>query len=373
MKKLRKYPILLLPALFLALITAADLLEPAKTFSELENRYLKQRPSITLSGLASGEFAQSYESYLNDQFIGRDAWISLKSRTESLLLKTENNGVVYGRGGRLFEKYTQYPQGQLEKNLAHLHNFLQGEGSAAVMLVPSAYELYPVTLPKGLKMVDQREKIQEIYNGFSGQAETIDLYPVLEEAKEEEIYYRTDHHWTTQGAYLAYVEFCRSQGLTPVKLDALTAHQVPGFLGTLFSKCKKAGTPGEILTWYELPIGRVTADGVEKPAYLDESALDTRDKYAAFLWGNGGVTVLEADQKAERPGGGGKILVIKDSFANCFAPFLTENYDQVWVVDLRSLPVGLTELAAREEFDQVLVLYHFVNFASDTNFYRLGY
>ncbi|MGI5894473.1 MAG: DHHW family protein [Candidatus Merdivicinus sp.] len=374
MKKILRYPILIMFAVFIAAFSLADWISPPREFSELENRYLKQRPTPSVRNIFNGEYSSAYEEYINDQFILRDEWITLKSYSESALLKTENNGIVYGKDGRLFDKYTDYPADQLEKNLGFLQEFMQGRGNVTMMIVPSSYEIYPEQLPAGLTLVDQQEKIAEIYAGLPDNVTTIDLYPTLMAAKEGDIYYRTDHHWTTDGAYLGYQAFCEAKNQTPVSLESLTAHDVSGFLGTFFSKCKKAGTPSEVLRWYELPIAEVTVDGQQKDSYLDLSALETRDKYGAFLWGNGGITVLTSESGAQKPTEDrSRILVIKDSFANCFSPFLTANYDEVWIVDLRSMPKGLTELVEQNSFTDILFLYNFTNLASDTNLFRLRY
>ena len=374
MKKILRYPILVMFAVFIAAFSLADWLTPPRNFSELENRYLKQRPKISVQNIFSGEFSSNYEEYINDQFVLRDEWITLKSYSESALLKTENNGIVYGKDGRLFDKYDSLPTEQLQKNLDFLTEFVQNRDNVSLMIVPSSYEIYSEQLPAGLNLVNQKDIISEIYNKLSNSVQTIDLYPVLNAAKEENIYYRTDHHWTTQGAYLGYQTFCEANGLTAAPLDSLTAHEVPGFLGTFFSKCKKAGTPSETLTWYDFPLASVTVDGEQKDTYLDLSALETRDKYGAFLWGNGGKTVLVSEEGAAKPESErSRILIIKDSFANCFAPFLTQNYDEVWIVDLRSMPKGLNEMLTQTSFDQILFLYNFTNFASDTNLFRLRY
>lgn len=368
LKKWLSYPLIWIFGLFLLGFTLADLLAPQKSFSDFENRYLKQRPSPTLKTVFNGSFASNYESYLNDQFLFRNSWISLKSYGESALFKVENNGVVYGKHDRLFEKYQSFSEEQLKKNLTHLKAFLERHPSSTFAIVPSSYTVYPQDLPVGLQQVDQSAEIETIRQELSDTAENLDLLTLLQKQQSESLYYRTDHHWTTDGAYLAYRAFCEQKGLSPVELSTLTRHDVEGFYGTYFNKCKKVSIPSDTLTWYEFPLTSVTVDGEEKGAYLDLSALETRDKYASFLWGNNGVTVLKS-RETDDPS---RILLIKDSFANCLAPFFTANYDEVWVVDLRSLPNGMTQLMEETEFDDILVLYNFENLASDTNLYRLS-
>lgn len=368
LKNLLRYPLVWLFGAFLLGATLADLLTPAKSFSDFENRYLKQRPSPTLKTIFDGSFSQNYESYLNDQFLFRNGWITLKSYSESALLKVENNGIVYGKGGQLFEKYRSFSQSQLDKNLAHLRSFLEGRPQAVLAVVPSAYEIYPEKLPLGLNQVDQLTQIAKINQALSDVALPLDLPAVLTAAKDQELYYRTDHHWTTDGAYLAYTAYCAARNLTPVDRADLPLHRVPDFYGTYFNKCKNTSIRPDTLTWYDVSLASVTVDGQEKDKYLNCAALETRDKYSAFLWGNNGVTVLKSRETANPS----RLLVIKDSFANCLAPFLTANYDEVWVVDLRSLPTGMTALMEETAFDDILILYNFENLAADTNFYRIN-
>lgn len=367
LKNLPRYPLVWLSGAFLLGFTLADLLTPVKAFSDFENRYLKQQPSPTLKTVFDGSFAQNYEDYLNDQFLFRNGWITLKSYGESALLKVENNGIIYGRDGQLFEKYTSFSQAQLDKNLAYLQAFLEGR-QAVVAVVPSAYEIYPEKLPLGLNQVDQLTQIAKINQALSDVALPLDLPAVLTAAKDQELYYRTDHHWTTDGAYLAYASYCAARDLTPVDREDLGLHRVPDFYGTYFNKCKNTSIRPDTLSWYDVPLASVTVDGQEKDGYLDRTALETRDKYGAFLWGNNGVTVLKSRETANPS----RLLVIKDSFANCLAPFLTANYDEVWVVDLRSLPTGMTALMEETAFDDILILYNFENLAADTNFYRIN-
>lgn len=360
--------------IFIGAFTVWDLLSPVKNFSEFENRYLQQRPTLTWDGLMDNSYTQSYETFINDQFVLRNQWIDLKSKAETGLLKVENNGIVYGKEGMLFEKYQSFDPAQLEKNLGFLEEFAQGKENVTLAVIPSAYEIYPENLPYGLKQVDQKSEIKTIYSRMGTYMQTIDLYPTLTEHKDEYIYYRTDHHWTTDGAYLAYTQYCAAKGLTPVSLDSLTRKEVEGFYGTYFNKSKNTSVKPDVLTYFDIPMDSVTVDGVEKEGYLDTDQLEGRDKYAAFLYGNGGVTVLKSENSGTpRDGEASRILLIKDSFSNCFAPFLTYNYDEVYVVDLRSFPKGMTELLENTEFDDILVMYNFMNLESDTNLYRLKY
>jgi len=364
MKNKKTYlPLLIFFAAFIGVFTVFDFIKPSENFSEFENRYLKQRPKITWASLMDNSYTQSYEGYINDQFPLRNNWIDLKAKAEGLLLKIENNGVIYGKNNMLFEKFNSLDSEQLEKNTEFVQNFAEGK-DVTLAIVPSAYEIYPENLPYGTTMVMQKKIIDDIYAHIN--AKTVDFFTPLKQNKDKYIYYRTDHHWTTFGAYTGYLEFCKNKNLTPV-LDMKFA-EVQDFYGTYFNKCKNLSIMPDIMKYPDITL-KTTVDGEKKDNYLDFSKFDERDKYAAFLHGNNGVTVLSSGEKRERE----RVLVIKDSFANCFVPFLAYNYDEVYVVDLRSFPKGLTELIETTEFDDILILYNFINFQSDTNLYRLKY
>ena len=162
--------------------------------------------------------------------------------------------------------------------------------------------------------------------------------------------------------------------MTPVPLEQMTgfAKTQEDFYGTYYSKAKLYNAVPDTITWYDLPVEEISIDGQSYDSMYDTSKLAVRDKYAAFLWGNHGLTKIVSNSNAENPT---RVLVIKDSYGNSFAPFLTQNYDEVWVVDLRhvfSLSAVL-EQAGAEPFDDVLLMYNCLNFMQDTNLAKLRY
>ncbi len=365
MNKKHYFPLVVFFALFIGVLTVLDLIKPSENFSEFENRYLKVRPKITWQSLMDNSYSQNYEGYINDQFILRNSWIDLKAGAEAVLLKIENNNIIYGKENMLFEKFNSLNSEQLEKNIGFVEEFSKDK-NVTLAIVPSAYEIYPENLPYGTTMVMQKAVTDNIYKRLENSLDTLDLITPLQQSKENYIYYRTDHHWTTDGAFAGYHDFCKMKNLEPFNDFKFT--EIENFYGTYFNKCKNSSIKPDTMKYPDMTL-KTVIDGAEKENYLDFSKFDERDKYAAFLHGNNGITVLSSGEKREKE----KILVIKDSFANCFVPFLTYNYDEVYVVDLRSLPKGLTELVESNDFDDILILYNFINFQSDTNLYRLKY
>ncbi len=377
MKKIFHYPLVLLFGLFILGFTLADFITPPQEYSELENRYLQQRPALTLRSLldsSSTGFAQSYETFISDQFVLRDQWIDLKSKSETALLKIENNNIAYGKDGYLFEKYNTLNQERLDRNVGYVQSFAQGlDIPLTVGIAPNSYAILEDKWPVGFQNLDEKAYIQKIYQQLSAtSAQTLDLVAPLQAHNQDYIYYRTDHHWTTYGAYLGYSAYVQSLGMEPVDLSTLTAHQVQDFYGTYFSRCKKTNTPADTITYYDIPITSMEFNGKTVNSLYQYEQFDKRDKYAAFLYGNNGVTTIRSNNNLNHvEGETSRVLVIKDSFSNCMVPFLTYQFDEVVVVDLRYLPAGLNELIQTGDFDQVLLLYCFSSFESDTNLSRL--
>lgn len=367
MKKLFHYPAMLLLSLFLAGFCVLDMLVPKAAFSELENRKLAQAPTFSVKSLWANEYTPAYEEYLNDNFLGRDDWITLKSRCESLAGKLENNGVIFGADHYQFTKQTTVDADQYRKNAAAVAAFAgRHPGLVTLITAPSASLVLQDKLPAGAPFADENAALDEVFaTARAGGAACLDLREVLGAHRDEYIFYRTDHHWTTLGAYYAYAAYCESRGLAPCALGDYEEKQVDGFYGTLYSKSKLAATLPDTITYYEIPGAGVLLDGTTLPLY-DYAKFDTRDKYAAFLQGNNGFSTLTGGT------GTGRCLLIKDSYANCFAPFMLANYSEIDVVDLRFYTKNMDALVEAGGYTDVLILYNFSSFQSDNMLVKLN-
>jgi len=259
------------------------------------------------------------------------------------------------------------------KNLAAVQSL--GErypGKVSFMLVPSASVLYPEDLPLAAPQMDEEGRIDEAQAALPA-VQFLRVTDALRAHKDEYLYYRTDHHWTTLGAYYAYEQFCETQGLTPFDRGAHPVETAENFYGTHYSKARTWNAEPDTITWYDLQnrltIWNVTAPGQPtegtQTGLYDTGKLDVYDKYAMFLHGNNGLSRVEGD-------GTGKILVIKDSYANSFVPYLTANYAAIDVVDFRNYNYGLDQLIADNDYDAILVLYSYSSFTSDPYLYRAG-
>ena len=378
----KKLPALLPVAVFLTMVfgfSLWNLLRPARSFSENENRALAQLPQFSLESLFAGTFTSDYEEYLTDQFPLRDEWISLKTRAELLLGKKDVNNVYFGKNGWLLDKYKgTLSEERMQDNLAKLGEFthyaagLLGEDHVRAMLVPTASGVLTNRLPPFASDFDQAAMLAQA-EALCPEGTFLSLLPALQEHQEEYIYYRTDHHWTTLGAYYAYDQLCQTLGLVPFDRSAHTAVEVENFYGTFYSRARTWNAKPDVLTYYQLDapltIYQVTGPGMpgegQTTGLYDLAKLDAYDKYAAFLHGNNGLSRVEGE-------GQGRILVIKDSYANSLVPFLTANYADIDVIDLRNYNYGLDALIQENQYDQILVLYSFDSFKSDPYLYRAG-
>ena len=362
-----------LSGLFCAFIGGVFLLSlvlPKKEFSELENRFLAQTPEFSLESLQSGDFMADAEDYTADHIVGRDFWVSLKSWSERLTGKQENNGVYFAQDGALINRVDEPDQAKLDKDMAALET-LVGNLTVPVHfgLIPSAAAVWQDKLPQGAPTADELAIIDGLYSSTG--ASTIDLAGALLEHKGEDLYYRTDHHWTSLGAFYGSNAIFGALGLEPLNLSDYSPVTVTeDFNGTIFSSSGVRWVrPDSIQTFVPEEGVDVTCYFTGKPEagqlYVEEQ-LEKKDKYSFFLGGNQPLCVLESQND------GPKVLVIRDSYADSLAPFLTERCSEVHLFDLRYNITPIPRYVEENGIDQVIVLYSFNNFATDNNLFLLG-
>ncbi|MDI9215551.1 DHHW family protein [Clostridium tertium] len=372
-KKIIKYPISILVLTIILFITIIDISNKDKNFSNFENRSLAQRPVFYFDDFLKGRFSKDYERYINDQFVFRDTWIDLKSRSEYLLGKIENNNIIYGKDNFLFEKYEKVDEENLAKNIDSVLGFIKkiSNNNVNFMIIPSSYTIYKDYLPYGINLVDQEFYINNIYNYLSNynNTKTISLIDIFKENNDKYIYYKTDHHWTSFGSYLAYSEFVKNNNLSLVDINNLNKHEVNNFYGTYFSKSKNFNAESDLITYYDVPNLSVSIDGVPVDNINDNSKWSSSDKYSAFLRGNNGLTIIQNNNISNN----NKILVLKDSFGNSFIQYLVNNYKEVYVVDLRGFIGSFNEFFKSNKFDDILIMYNFINLAEDVNISKIKY
>lgn len=337
---------------------------PDKYYSETEKRTLKQFPQISSGEIFSGNFGDDIEEYLADQFPGRNGWVTIKTLADRVSGKTESNGVYFAADDYLIEAHEKLPAKQVKKNIATLKTLSDSLATQGimmkVMLVPTASEILSDKLPAFAPNAEQHSVIE--YAKKQG-LDVVDVTEALSGHGDEYIYYKTDHHWTSLGAYYAYAEWVRSKGGTPEPLSDWTKRILcEDFRGTTYSKVNYPFAPYDTIDAYyrqeNHAVDYNNGDYVTDSIY-EEKFLDGSDKYAVFFNSNQSTTKITGN-------GEGKLLIIKDSYANTFGQFVVDDYSETHLIDMRFFKGKVSDYVEENGITEVLVLYNIPNFCEDT-------
>lgn len=361
---------------FIGLFLVANAATPSREFSEMENRNLEQMPKLSVDSLLSGQFMKDFETYTTDQFVGRDGWIALKSTTERLLGKKENNNVYFCDQDTLITRFDQPDAAKVTENLNYVSTFAENAGIPVTFsLIPTQACIWADRLPDGAPNASQTDLLDQAKAAVPG-ATWADLYTPLWAHKDEDVFYRTDHHWTSLGAYYGYTGLAEALGFTPVPLDTYTETvRSTEFYGTVFSSSGVRWVSPDTITTYVpdtgITVTSYTYDSngnpVEVPrALYDESYLSVKDKYSMFLGGQQSLGVVKTPN-ADKP----KLLIIRDSYTDSLVPFLTPHFSEIHLIDLRYYKLSIADYIQQNGIDQALVLYSIPNFCTDTNLFWL--
>ena len=359
---------------FIGLFLVANAATPSREFSEMENRNLEQMPKLSVDSLLSGQFMKDFETYTTDQFVGRDGWIALKSTTERLLGKKENNNVYFCDQDTLITRFDQPDAAKVTENLNYVSTFAENAGIPVTFsLIPTQACIWADRLPDGAPNASQTDLLDQAKAAVPG-ATWADLYTPLWAHKDEDVFYRTDHHWTSLGAYYGYTGLADALGYTPVPLDTYTETvRSTEFYGTVFSSSGVRWVSPDTISTYVpdtgITVTSYTYDSngnpVEVPrALYDESYLSVKDKYSMFLGGQQSLGVVKTPN-ADKP----KLLIIRDSYADSLVPFLTPHFSEIHLIDLRYYKLSIADYIQQNGIDQALVLYSVPNFVTDSNLF----
>lgn len=340
----------------------------------MENRVLEKKPSFSINEVFSGRFTSKYEKYITDNFPFRDFFVKSKSIADVSLLKKDNKGIYMGKDGYLIEEFKEPDMKIIDTNIEAINGFIKRNPNIPIylMVAPNSVNIKEDKLPSFASSYDQKKVIDYINSRVK--AIPVDVYRPLEEHKDEYVYYRTDHHWTTKGAYLAYREFCKSKGIVPMEPHDFDIKIVSdNFYGTFYSKFPLSFIkPDYIEAYYPKRKLLYKVDYIDtkrtKTDIYEKEYLLKKDKYSFFLDGNHSLLSIKAGD-----GMGKKLLVIKDSYAHCLAPFLLNHYGEVHMIDLRYYDSSVDEYIKENGIDEVLILYNTSFFSKDKSIKNLIY
>ena len=361
--------IIFILTLFLFLII--NVIVPDREKSVQENRMLATKPKFRLSTLISGDYDEKFEAYMDDQFVGRDVWRKLKVTVDRIGGSRLENGVYIGKNGQLLEQIEVADETHLAANIKAIKSFSESQSKIPVrmMLVPDAANVLNHSLPALAKPEDQTQMFSMVRKDLGDSVEWIDVSTELNKHKTEKIYYKTDHHWTTLGAFYAFQAAAPSLGIDGDLSGKYVSYTVSdSFNGMLASKSGVNLGEKEQIDIYvpteedtDLIVDYVD-EGKRSTSLYDSSKLKEKDQYTVFLGGNSSLLDIRTVSTSTK-----RLLLVKDSFANSFIPFLTPYYREIVVVDPRYYSGTINDLMDSYRISEVLFLYSGNTFFKDNN------
>ena len=357
--------------LILFLFLIINIIVPNKEKSVQENRMLATKPKFRLSSLIRGDYDEKFEAYMDDQFVGRDMWRKLKVTVDRIGGSRLENGVYIGTNGQLLEQIEVADENHLAANIKAIKSFSESQSKIPVrmMLVPDAANVLNHSLPSLAKPEDQTQMFSMVRKDLGDSVEWIDVSTELNKHKTEKIYYKTDHHWTTLGAFYAFQAAAPSLGIEGDLSGKYVSYAVSdSFNGMLASKSGVNLGEKEQIDIYvpteedtDLIIDYVD-EGKRSTSLYDSSKLKEKDQYTVFLGGNSSLLDIRTVSTSTK-----RLLLVKDSFANSFIPFLTPYYREIVVVDPRYYSGTINDLMDSYRISEVLFLYSGNTFFKDNN------
>ncbi len=367
-KRITEYPMIVIFAAVCICMLAGYIVLPQNDFSDMENRFLQKRPAVSISSLADGSFMEAFETYTNEQIPLRNLFVKCKAVCVWLTGSSENDGIAKGGDGYLFDK-TLAISDKTGKNIAAIKNFaVSVDRDVYIAIAPTSVWVNANRLPNGMPVLDEMSCSNDLTLALKDveNAHMIYLYDTLEDHGDEQMFYRTDHHWTTAGAGYAYEEIAKSMGFEAQDITRYEKHEVTGFYGTHYAKYKGILIEPDTLVYYDVPIKGLELQDRLVDNLIDEEKFAGYDKYAAFMYGNDGRYVVHANSGKDRD-----LVILKDSYANCLIPYLAMNFDDITVIDLRYFGGSVNEeLKAHPDAD-ILLMYNWSFVNEDNHFYKL--
>lgn len=356
-------------AAILLIAAAANIFHKDITYSEAENRQLTQKPELSWESIKSGRFMTDFESYIADQFFLRNQWISLKLFEDKLLGKKESNGVYLGRGGYLMEVLSTPDWENTKKNAEGISSFASRHSDIPVYisLVPNAAYILENKIPSGAPVRDQQEDIDQVLGMCGDDIINIDMVTTMKEHASEDIYYMTDHHWTSLGAYYGFQQLAAGMHISNPETEYNIYTVADDFQGTLASKSGYHGSE-DIIQIYESKnknpdyVVHYTEEGTKSASIYDSEKLNEKDKYTVFFGGNHARVEISTTVKEDK-----HLLLIKDSYANCMVQFLLPYYQDIIIIDPRYFYDNVDKLIENYGITDILFLYNVNTFLSDNS------
>ena len=348
-----------------------NLMVSDKEMSEEENRMLAGMPRLSWSSLVSGDFMTKYETYLADQFAGRNFWRSIKVGLSGLGGSRQEEDILIGKDDYLMEEIVSPDQETLMENLEAIRQFANQSRDVQMymLLVPNAANIMRDRLPAFATVSDQSRMFAQVKRELGEEVEWLDAAEALKKHAGEKIYYKTDHHWTSLGAFYTFSQVAEQMKIKTDVSSGFVSYPISTtFNGMLAAK---SGCRMDVREDIYMYVPRDTDNDVvvsyvdeqrKTTSLYDSSKLKTRDQYAVFLGENTSVVDIKTVAESTR-----RLLLIKDSYANSFVPFLTPYFREIVLVDPRYYSGTIEDIMETYRISDVLFLYSGNTFFQDNN------
>lgn len=373
--------------LFMTGLSLVSLILPKRSFSEAENRFLQEMPEFSMNAILSGSFMKDAEDYAADHIAGRDQWVGMQARLEDISGKGENNGAFFADQDTLIKRVDPVSLGSLSQKINIINAFAEKVDVPVYFgLIPSPACVWADRLPKGASAttMDEEAAIDSLYQMCDQDHVTcLNLLGMMQAHANEEIYYRTDHHWTSLGAgygFQALIEAMNQrmvetsagtstdnaamEMIDPASYQPVTVSET--FYGTTWSSSGAHWVKPDHIDTYIRDNGNIevlsftdpSLDPVPNRLYHEEK-LEIKDQYTYFLGGNQPICTIKTGHE------GPKILLVRDSYSDSLAPWLTERFSEITLIDFRYTRTSVSEFIAAHDYDCALILYGFSGFTTD--------
>lgn len=361
----------------LLILAGITLFAPKQTMSEEENKVLASFPKASVRTIFDGSFMKKFDNYLSDHFAFRTSWIKVETLAQKAMGKQEING-VFITPDRLIADIAKPDKDAVDNSIAAINRYKEefGKGKqVAMMLVPTAAEIYRESYNPYAPVLDQTQFIQDVYGRLKN-VDTVDVYTSLNAAQNSYIYYRTDHHWTSYGAYIGYAALSKTLGYNPIGSDMFNVeHASNEFLGTTYSKVLVGERMADTIDLYYYADKDVVEEvevftGGNTQRYQSiffREHLNTKDKYATYLGTNQPIVTVRTNVN-----NGQKLLMFKDSYSHELIQFLCQHYEEITLMDMRYINQDFSQLVDPNDYTQTLFVYNVGSFVNENSLKKLN-
>ena len=356
-------------ALIIGIFTITTIALPDKEFSNGEKRGLTTLESFENTSIWDGTFQETAKDYIADQFLGREKFVKFYGTVERLMGNKQIEDVYLG-DDYLFQEYKNPKDKSIKRMAKSINSFANNNHkiNTDILIAPTKVGVLEDSLPAFAPKCNQVENIKKFYDELSRNITKINVADEFlkdNNALENNYYYHSDHHWTSHGAKKAFDIYAKKNHLKNGNNQYEQLIISNDFYGTLAAKTGVYTYPDEITVYLnknKKDMCKVKYSDLEKKEYtlFAPSMLKSDSEYNVFMRGNHPLIDIETTSTS-----GKNLLVIKDSYANSFVPFLTPYYSNITVVDPRYYFDSLSELVKKKSITDVLFLYNATTFFSD--------